>query len=301
VDVLQDPPSTTFEERVVRRPFEGRILSSTSRGVDLNDPGTSVTMSVGSSILSISDGQQTLVRQRVPNAAIGDVALASVLEEAARLGHAEAQAEEDVVLDRPCRLFAVKEPGARVVAAPTKSSRTTLCIDDDGLILRERWELRGRVVLERTAIELDEDPDLTASGDPTNAPAPEAPLTMGATVRPVERVDSFIDEPPLPTEWTLIGRFETVTVDRTQGLSRTSAWVMQDNGDFLVVEAGNGRINLSGSVREVPSALGEAALFLGTMGAEIRVHVDANRWIRVTTSASPTDLSRYIETLRIRD
>lgn len=301
VDVLQDPPSTTFEERLVRRPFEGRILSSTSRDVDLADPGTSGTMSIGSSILSISDGQRMLVQQRVPSAAIGDVALASVLEEAVRLGHAEAQPDGDLVLDRPCRLFAVKEPGARVLAAPTESSRTTVCIDDDGLILREQWELRGRVVLERTAIEFEEDPDLTALGNPSNASTPDAALRMGATVRAVDRVDSFIEEPSLPRGWTLTGRFETVTVDQTRGLSRTTAWVMQDNADFLVVEAGDGRVNLSGRVSEVPSALGEGALFFGTMGAEIRVLVDATRWIRVTTSAPPTDLSRYVETLRTRD
>lgn len=284
----------------MRRPFDGRILSSTNRGVDPEHVDTSGTMSAGASVLSFSDGQRTLVQQRVPGAAIGDQVLASLLEEAARLGYAEAHGGQDVVLGRRCRLFAVKEPGARVVAAPTDSSRTTLCVDEDGLILRERWELRERLVLERTAIALDENPTVTELENIANAAVTAAPLTMGSTVRSVGQVDSFIEEPPLPTGFDLIGRYETITVDRTRGLSRTSAWVMQDNGDFLVVEAGDGRISLSGSMREVPSPLGEAALFLGTMGAEIRVLVDANHWIRATTSAPPADLVRYVAALRVR-
>lgn len=284
----------------MRRPFDGRILSSTSRVVDPEDVGTSGTMSAGSSILSFSDGQRTVVQQRVPGAGIGDQVLASVLEEAVRLGYAEAHGDEDVVLGRRCRLFEVKEPGARIVSAPTDSSRTTLCVDDDGLVLRESWELRERVVLERTAIALDENPTVTDLADISDTPVTAVPFTTGSTVRSVGQLNSFIEEPPLPTDFDLIGRYETVTVDRTQGLRRTSAWVMQDDGDFLVVEAGDGLISLSGSMSEVPSAIGEAALFLGTMGAEIRVLVDANHWIRVTTSAPPTDLSRYIGTLRIR-
>jgi hypothetical protein len=300
VDVLQDPPSTGFEERLVRRPFDGRILSSTSRVVDPEDVGTSGTMSAGSSILSFSDGQRTVVQQRVPGAGIGDQVLASVLEEAVRLGYAEAHGDEDVVLGRRCRLFEVKEPGARIVSAPTDSSRTTLCVDDDGLVLRERWELRERVVLERTAIALDENPNVTELGSIANGPVTAAPLTMGSTVRSVGEVDSFIEEPPLPAGFELIGRYETVTVDRTRGPSRASAWVMQDNAAFLVVEAGTGLVSLSGSMSEVPSALGDGALFLGTMGAEVRVLVDANHWIRVTTSAPPADLARYVARLRSR-
>lgn len=301
VDVHQDPPSTSYEERLVRRPFDGRILSSASRVVDPDQVGTSGTMSAGASIVSFSDGQRALVQQRVPGAAIGDQALASILEEAVRLGHAEGPRGEEVVLGRRCRLFAVKEPGSRIVAAPTDGSRTTMCVDDDGLVLRERWELRERVVLERTAIALDEHPNVTGLQDAPDGSVSAAPLTAGSTVRPVEQVDSFIEEPLVPTGFELTGRYETVAVDRTQGPSRTSAWVMQDEGAYLVVEAGTGLVSLSGKVSEVSSPLGEAALFLGTMGAEIRVLVDANRWIRVTTSAPSADLSRYVATLRTRD
>lgn len=301
MDVLQDPPSTGFEERLVRRPFDGRILSSPSRVVDPDDVAASGTMSAGPRVLSLSDGTRALVQQRVPGAAIGDQVLASVLAEAVRLGVAEDDRDEDVVLGRRCRLFAVKEPGARIVAPPTATSRTTVCVDDDGLVLRERWELRKRLVLERTAIELEEDPTLTELDDVDTAPAPAAPFAMGATVRSVGAVESFIDEPPVPTDFELVDRYETVTVDRTQGPSRTGAWVMQRNGDFLVVEAGTGRVSLSGAMREVPSPLGEAALFLGAMGTEIRVLVDSNRWIRATTSAPSADLARYLATLRLRD
>lgn len=300
VEVFQDPPSTSFEERLVRRPFDGRILSSTSRVVDPDHVGTSGTMSAGASVLSFGEGHRTVVQQRVPGAAIGDQVLAAVLEEAVRLGYAEAHRDEDVVLGRRCRLFAIKEPGARVVAAPTDSSRTTLCIDDDGLILSERWELREHLVLERTAIALDEDPTVTELENVAEASVTAVPLAMGSTVRSVEQVDSFIEEPPLPTGFELIDRYETVAVDRTRGPSRTSAWVMQDNAAFLVVEAGTGLVSLSGGMSEVPSPLGEGALFLGTMGAEVRVLVDANHWIRVTTSAPPADLARYVARLRSR-
>ncbi|MDP1819087.1 MAG: hypothetical protein Q8K58_04240 [Acidimicrobiales bacterium] len=300
VEVLQDPSSTTFEERLVRRPFDGRLLGSRSREVDIDDPETSGTESLGSLILSITNGQSVPVQGRVPTVAIGDQALAAVLEDAVRLDRAVALSEDERVLGRPCRLFAVNEPGARVLAAPTADSRATLCLDEAGLVLREVWELDGELVFVRTAVAVDEKPELDALGE-LGDPAPtDASLAQGPMVRAVTRISSFIAEPPLPRGFRRTGRFQTASVDRALGPLSTSAWVMERGGDFLTVEAGTGSIDQRDAASEVGSTLGDATLHLGTTGSEIRIAVDDDHWVRLTSSVSPSDLERYAAALEAR-
>jgi hypothetical protein len=300
VEVFQEPSSTSFEERLVRRPFDGRLLASRSREIDVDDPETSGTESLGSLILSLTDGQAVPVQGRVPTLAIGDQALAALLEDAVRLERAIALGEDDRVLGRSCRLYAVKEPGARVLAAPTADSRATLCVDRAGLVLREVWELGGERAFERTAVTIDKKPDPDTLAELRDAAPTDDSATQGPRVRAVTKVRSFIDEPPLPRGFRRTGRYQTASVDRTLGPLSTSAWVMERGGDFLTVETGTGSIDQRDAATEVDVPLGDATLHLGTSGSEIRIAVDDDHWVRVTSSVSPSDLQRYAAALRAR-
>lgn len=299
VEVLQEPPSTTLEERLVRRPFDGMLLGSRTRVVDVDDPETSGTASRGSQILSISNGHAVPVQGRIPTLAIGDQALGGLVEDAVRLGRATATGDEDRLLGRSCRVFGVKEPGARSLDAPTSDSSATVCIDDDGLVLQERWKLGGQLVFERTAIAIDERPDLGALDELVDAGTGNAPV-QGTSVKAVARITSFIVEPPLPRGFRRTGRFQTASLDRAIGPVATSAWVMDRAGDFLTVEVGRGSIDQRDAADELDSPLGKATLHLGAAGPEIRIAVEGGRWVRVAGSVSPSDLEAYVATLRTR-
>lgn len=64
---------------------------------------------------------------------------------------------------RECRLFRtgapLSDPG---VTAPTDAESTEVCIDGNGLVLHERWEIGGQVVSERTATSVEVDLDLAS-------------------------------------------------------------------------------------------------------------------------------------------
>lgn len=299
VEVHQQPPSVTFEERIVRRPFDGRLLAGTTSLLDRASPDTSGTVGVGAAVYSVSRGELTLVQRRVPASAIGDQSLPSVLDEAVDAGLAERLEPLDTVLDRRCRQFAVREPGARILSAPTDESRATICIDDAGFVLRERWELRGELVLERTAVEVDAAPTEATVSEALDVVGSAGPPTSGPSVRAVDRLDSFLREPAVPEGFRLAGRYQSATIDQAFGALQSSSWVMSRGGDFVVVEAGTGPIRLDDGLRTISAAGGTGMVYIGWSGSEVRIAIDDRRWVRVTSSAPSAWLEEYVDTLRL--
>lgn len=286
----------------MRRPFEGRLLAGTSALLDRASPDTSGTLSVGSDVYSLADGGVTLVQRRVPTSAIGDQSLAAVLDDAVEAGLAERLGTVETVLDRSCREYVVREPGAAVLLKLTDESRLGVCIDDDGLVLRERWELRGELVLERRAVELDESPTQRALSAALQADGEAGAVPSPASVRAVERLDCFLGEPDVPAGLRQMGRYESAALDQVVGPLQSCAWVMSGRGHFVVVEAGTGRIRLEDGLRRIATpGLGDGAVYIGWTGSEVRIAIDERRWVRVTSSAPAPWLEEYAATLRLAD
>ncbi len=258
------------------------------------------SLSLGGAVYALTGAHVAPVQARVPGPAIGDQALAVVLDEAAAAGLAERGAGMDEVLGRPCTLFEIVEPGATVLVPASDRSRDEICVDHDGLVLRERWRLNGALVLSREAIEVETNPSRElvdaalsseATDDTTNLQAPRA--------RKVSSIHAFLREPPLPAGFQLEGRYQTGVVTPA-GPVTTQAWAMQRRGDYLVVEVGTGRANRpSGAATMRLDGLGTASLTSGVRGSEAIVAIDGgDGWVRVTASAPGRWLRDYLRSLR---
>lgn len=153
-DVVENGLERT-ETVTVRRPFESLVLSS--RGDDVLT-GTATSRRHLWNFLDERDGW-LVIQPELHRAAFDHRPLAAMATMIA-LGLAEEDGTGSY-LDRECRIFhtggPLSDPGA---TSPSESQSTEVCIDDNGLVLHERWEIGGQVVSERTATDLELDIDV---------------------------------------------------------------------------------------------------------------------------------------------
>jgi hypothetical protein len=154
-DVSIPGAATHREVRDVQRPYEGRTLSYDANGKATQGSLTTRTGSylwVNGAWSHITDGTHR---------AAGDESAVPALRGAVtrRLARVRGTA---TVLGRHCTVVRTRNPVGSAVQAPTSSDHTDLCLDNvTGIILREVWTLRGKLVQTRVAVELS-----------TAAPAP---------------------------------------------------------------------------------------------------------------------------------
>lgn len=175
-DVVENGLPRT-ETLTVARPFQSLLLAT--RDGDLIS-GTATSRERLWTYVDDRDGW--LVVQPELHRAASDRRPLAAMATMVALGLAE-ELEPSSVLGRDCRVFRtgrpLTDPGA---APPTDGQATEACIDADGLVLHERWEIGGEVVSERTASAVELGVDAPASAfDPTpvvdDAPELEALLS----------------------------------------------------------------------------------------------------------------------------
>lgn len=165
------------ETLIVARPFESLLLST--RNDDLVS-GTATSRDRLWTYLDDRDGW-LVIQPELHRAAFDQRPLAAMAMMMA-LGLAE-EREPSSVLDRPCRVFLTGQPLTDPGATPPSEGQTTeACIDANGLVLHERWEIGGELVSERTATAIELGVDVAPeSFDPTpvvdDAPEFEALLS----------------------------------------------------------------------------------------------------------------------------
>jgi len=203
-DVVENGLPRT-ETLTVVRPFQSLVLA-TRNGDRIS--GTATSRERLWTYLDDRDGW-LVIQPELHRAAFDQRPLAAMATMIA-LGLAE-ELEPSSFLDRDCRVFRtgqpLTDPGA---TAPTEGQTTEACIDADGLVLHERWEIGGEVVSERTAsaVELDIEVE-DAAFDPTpvidDAPEFEALLSTIAVPADEETLARLQADITPPEGFTLEG------------------------------------------------------------------------------------------------
>lgn len=132
-------------------------------------------------------GEAQFGMRRPPGTAHRDTSFV-VLREAAAAGLADERRSERV-LRRRCTVFAFKEPRPQPLAPPTQDDSVEACVTPDGIVLREAWRLKGRVVLRRQAVELD-----------VNTQIPDERFRIGETPDPAVEANRLITQSQAVTE-----------------------------------------------------------------------------------------------------
>jgi hypothetical protein len=151
------------ETVTVQRPYESLVLSE--RDGELVS-GTATSRSRLWTYLVDREGW--LVLQPELHRAAYDQWPLTGMAMAISLGRAE-EVGTDAHLGRSCRVFVTGQPlGTSGITAPSDAESTELCIDDDGLVLHERWQIEGSTVVERTATSVETGIEVdVAAFDPT--------------------------------------------------------------------------------------------------------------------------------------
>lgn len=181
------------EEWTVRRPYESLVLS-TRDGVLLS--GTSTSRTRLQTFLSDEDGwlpiQPELHRaafDQHPAAALGAMEVLGLVERRGGEEH----------LGRRCTVWRTGQPpSAGAPTRPSDEEHTDVCIDDAGLVLHERWEIGGNVVVERTATALELEPAL----DP-------AMFDPGPVVRDADALTAAFSTIAVPADDETLARLQT--------------------------------------------------------------------------------------------
>lgn len=193
------------EEWTIRRPYESLVLSRRD-GVVLT--GSSTSRSMLQTYLSDRDGwlpvQPELHRASFDLHPAGAVAAMEVL------GLVEQRGEQEH-LGRPCTVYRTGQPpSAGDATEPSAEEHTDICVDRAGLVLHERWEIGGSVVVERTATALELEPEVDpASFQPgpvvDDASALSAAFASIAVQADDETLERLRTEVPVPAGYSYDG------------------------------------------------------------------------------------------------
>lgn len=201
---------------------------------------------------------------------------------------------------------------AGVLEAPTAEDHADVCVDDDGIVLREEVTVAGEVLVRRTAVELEILDDVPADRfAPLGWRIPES--NGGGRVRAVtdDSRPAGVDHhhlPSAPAGYEHAGRFGVAT-DTSTGPNAAGAIdrlvsivdLYVAGPDVLVVENGalvSGGAALAPGIVEVEFARFDdvTAVFHAT-GVEVRVRFDDGRFLRLRSSGALDDLVSLLESV----
>ncbi len=297
---VETPDSTSTEELVVRRPFDSRLLTSTSAGDSerVSRLGLLGTRSIGADWILID----------VPPApASADTRLDALAPALVAAGVVEEIGTDDVG-GRDCVVYRSIDPRDGIV--------TERCVDADGIVLRDRWIDRDGTEVRRataTAIRtgdagaLDEElgglPDAERLGAERGGGAVRA--AADDEVPPFAQTFAF--DPG--GDWELVGRFQVVP----PRLGADAAELAQDPGvalysdvwrrgpDLLVFDQG---ATTGGPAPFAPGdptepvvldGLGPAEVALTDRLVELRVLLDDDGFLRLAGTVPPDEVLRLAD------
>lgn len=312
------PDSTSLEEHVVRRPFLAHVVQRSNGGQVTaerwSDLGVLVTRSQGAPAVAITTAIAPAASDLRPDH------LADRLVAAGRL---EVHEERIDVHGRTCRLMdeageaATAEPGpvdaGNLGSVPLLVSR---CVDDQGLVLEERWTtVDGTRVLTKRAEELQLGDDVPEIVLPDAEALPDS-QGNGA----IEEVDAaepppFLErfELPAPEGFTFVGRYAVVPARVSTsadpaaldvGLALyTDVW--RRGPDLLLLDQGA----TTGAPAPFPpdtrigetdlGELGTAEVASDLRSAEVRLTRADHGFVRLAGTIPPTELVLLARTLQV--
>jgi hypothetical protein len=296
-----------WEELTVRRPFEARDVTFAQRP----GPGVAVdsgTLATVDHLYRLSpDGLQEIAG-RQPGLPTGDQAIGPQLVEAQRRKLAAPTKTRRTIAGRQCQDHRFVEPPVGPIALLKGSDSDLLCIDDDGLLLREEWTLKGKVVLRRQAETVDLAPaDLDRVLSPEGA-APFPANLAAPLVQPSDGSNPILPEPAPPAGFTkaTIVDFALTGGQQAPGapaalLYTSTVFAFARGGDSITVETGVSTGPLpwkdTDPSRDVELPWAKVQSVLRNDGPELRADLGRGRFIRVRGTVSPAALEAYARTL----
>lgn len=285
-------------------PFDGSDLDygSDPRNGALPTAGT---VSTFDHLYDLSGGRLTLVSDRQPGPISGTEAVAVERRDLESRRLAESVGRSTVA-GAGCAMERFGEPPVGPIAAPTPAGHDDMCIDQHGLDVRDVWTLRGRVVFERTAVEVRmgaPDPGIRSAPPATGAQRSSAPPILSVSTTPAS---SYLAPPATPDGFAAGSPVSTVAYnpsDPSQVTDTSTIWSFSNGGAVVTVEAGTGQLPWAAS--GTPSqavhlnGLGAATSALRSDGPEIRVQLDRSRWVRVRGTVPLEVLTRYASELTL--
>lgn len=162
-DVVQPDAPVLTEEVTVRRPYESLDLTKDEAGALSTGDATSRSQLY----FYLADKAGWLPLQGERHRAEADTRPLSGLATMVALGLVSEEGTGNYA-GRDCTVYVTGAPVTQPVKAAAEDETTELCIDPAGIVLYERWQQTGTVLLERTATSVEIDPEIdSASFDPT--------------------------------------------------------------------------------------------------------------------------------------
>jgi hypothetical protein len=300
----QPNAATRWAELVAVRPFRVRAGTYDHRPKRGERPDAGTLTTVDGLFQLRPEGVQE-ISGRQPSPGTGDQWLVSQLADAVdrklarRVGSAH-------VARRDCTVYRFAEPPVGPIAALGDGDHDDLCLTADGLLLREVWTLEGKVIQQRTAIEVD----TTGRGldDLLDSPATIQSPPDGPVATHSDAGSSFLSDPAPPSRYALAARDAfALRQPSDQGpvtLYTSTVWAFTRGAELVTVEAGDS--SASGKLpwldrdpsRRVKLPIGDGVTVIRNDGGEIRVDLGGSRWVRVRGTIPLADLVRYARTLR---
>ena len=293
----------------VQRPFSGSDLTyMTPAAPHQGDTATSGNLSTMTGLYAVGAQGVQLVSARQPGPPSGDQYLGAEIQELTRRGLAADVRTAATVAGRPCEVYRFAAPPSGPLARVGGSGdHDDLCLDVDGLVLSEMWTYHGRVVLQRTAVDVRSSTRAT-----TESSAPAAPSTagalpasaQGATVTADAKPATFIATPPAPAGFQAAGPSVDFSLPDPQDPSQTAAtsvvWTFADGDRVISVEAGSERGGAlpwqegdTATAAVTLAGLGPATTAVRSDGFELRIDLGGGRWVRVRGTVPLDTLVSY--------
>jgi hypothetical protein len=280
----------------VQRPFAATDLTyATSAAPHAGDRPASGNMSTADALYVVDAKGARLVSARQPGPPSGDQFVGAEVAELTRRGLAADLASSATIAGRACETYRFAGPltGA-IPALGAQSDHDDVCIDADGLELSETWTYKGRVVLQRVAVNVSSSaqPATDTSGPAPPSIAPTSPGPFAATVAPDSQPASFITSPPQPEGFQPSGPAVDFRFPDRQNPAQTAAasvvWTFVNGARVITVEAGReagGALPWKDgdTVAEgiVLNGLGPAMTAVRSDGFELRIDLGGGQWVRV--------------------
>ncbi len=299
-------PSVRYENLSVRRPYEGSDLLSSSRD---GSPPVTGAISTETALYDLrQDGTVIFVGGRQPGPPSGDQDIATQLPDLIARDLATDLHSTQHIAGYTCRNIRMFDPPS----GPIKKLSGTgehddLCITAGGVLLSEQWTLSGRVALARVALAVSR----AAGTLPSVAGAvTPAGTDVTATARVTHDPRSFLASPVAPRGYEKQPAIEILAaaLNAPPGVPPLASvvWAFADGPRTIFVEAGGPSPQppwANGDTVTTPvhlAHLGNALTALRSDGAEIRVPLSGNRWVRIRGTVSLRMLERYAQSLRLR-
>lgn len=194
-DVVQSDVTGT-EEVTVRRPYESLDLSHDDAGALTTGDATSRSQLY----FYLADQAGWLPLQAERHRAEADTRPLAGLATMIELGLVTEEGTASYA-GRDCTVYVTGAPTTQPPKAVAEDETTELCIDASGLVLHERWQQTGTVLLERTATSVEVEPAIDdAIFDPTDLIADveqyQGQLATAAPATPEELAAQLTDITP---------------------------------------------------------------------------------------------------------